>query len=167
MPYDLSSSLVPVFPGINDSPVAPTESKGGNGSHLVGVYNELITSLQSALNTLDSKVNNLSKYTILSESTDYSVSSGELLIVENSGAGFASINILLPVLPAPGTWFSVLNFNAAITIDFLNFDKYRGSYPLRIFFNNDSEEIKLIYVNSDYGWMPDKLEVIQTEFGGS
>ena len=50
MPYSFSDSLVPVFPGINDIPVIPTDSKAGNGSDLVARHNLLTTSSEQSAN---------------------------------------------------------------------------------------------------------------------
>lgn len=161
MPYDFSSLLVPVFPGINDSPVAPTASKAGNGSHIIGLYNELVNSLETALNSLESA----GKHIILDQPTDYSVVGNENLIVFSNDTGFSSINILLPSTPTPGAWVSILSSNAATTVELLNYGKYESQQPLRVFLENDYEAVKLTYINSDFGWMPNKKEVLQTEFG--
>lgn len=54
MPIDYSNYKTPVFPNINDNPVAPTASKAGNGADLINKVNSLINELEVILNSLDS-----------------------------------------------------------------------------------------------------------------
>ncbi len=49
---DYQSNKVEIFPNINDIPVAPTSSTGGNISHLYNLYNSLIDLLETDINTL-------------------------------------------------------------------------------------------------------------------
>ena len=51
---DYQSRKVEIFSNINDIPVAPTSSTGGNISHLYNLYNSLIDLLETDINTLQS-----------------------------------------------------------------------------------------------------------------
>jgi hypothetical protein len=42
---DLNSFKVPIFPGVNDAPLPPNATRGGNGSHLIEKFNGLIDAL--------------------------------------------------------------------------------------------------------------------------
>jgi hypothetical protein len=55
---DYSLYKVPIFQGINDVPIAPTATKGGNISHFYSLYNQLIDDLLSTSNsaTLESLI---------------------------------------------------------------------------------------------------------------
>lgn len=157
MPDSFSDLLISTFPGINDQVVAPTASKAGNGSHLIKAHNDLVNFLEGTVSPA---------YTILENSNDYSVSHAEKLIVF-SNSGFSAINIILPSSPVPGTWFSVFCSNQSTVVDFLGYGKYQSGYPIRVYFQNEYKVITLIYINSDFGWMPDELEIIETEFDAS
>lgn len=54
MPIDYSNYKTPIFPNINDNPVAPIASKAGNGADLISRVNGLIDELQTTLNSLPS-----------------------------------------------------------------------------------------------------------------
>lgn len=47
---NLQPFKTPIYTGINDAPVAPTSSKGGNGSDLIDRVNKLIDAVETALN---------------------------------------------------------------------------------------------------------------------
>ena len=49
---DYQSNKVLIFSGINDIPVAPSSTSGGNISHLYSLYNSLIDLLQTDIDTL-------------------------------------------------------------------------------------------------------------------
>ena len=49
---DFTSFKVPIFPGINDAPVSPTASKGGNGSDLVARFNGLTDTVEQVLSNI-------------------------------------------------------------------------------------------------------------------
>ncbi len=51
---DYQSQKVNIFSNINDIPIAPTSSTGGNISHLYNLYNQLIDLLETDINTLQS-----------------------------------------------------------------------------------------------------------------
>lgn len=61
MTYDFSAIKIPTFTGINDTPVKPTASKAGNGSHLIKQFNDLVSELENTLNSLSSTVDDSSQ----------------------------------------------------------------------------------------------------------
>lgn len=71
MTIDLSLNKIEVFPEVNDTPVAPTATKGCNGSYLVSVYNALIDELGGYLNEIQVESQNLAEYTYNSVSAEY------------------------------------------------------------------------------------------------
>lgn len=66
---DLSTKKIPVFTGINDNPVAPTSTAGGNGSHLIRRYNELVDLVQAQLNQTVEVTDTLVDEVTLAEAT--------------------------------------------------------------------------------------------------
>lgn len=56
---DLNNYKTPIFPGVNDTPIAPTATKAGNGSDLIarinGLIDELETLTQNTGNSIDWK----------------------------------------------------------------------------------------------------------------
>ncbi len=50
MSFELPDPKVPVFPGVNDSPIAPTALTAGNGAHLIQQHNLLVDILNFTLN---------------------------------------------------------------------------------------------------------------------
>ena len=49
---DYQSNKVQIFPNVNDIPIAPTSSTGGNISHLYNLYNTLIDLIETDISTL-------------------------------------------------------------------------------------------------------------------
>lgn len=50
MAFQLPDPKVPIFPGINDSPIAPTPQSAGNGADLIAKHNLLVDILNFTLN---------------------------------------------------------------------------------------------------------------------
>ena len=57
MVYDFTSRKIPVYTNINDNPVAPTQVKAGNGSHVVSIINSIIDEFQNSLNQIVDDLN--------------------------------------------------------------------------------------------------------------
>lgn len=57
---NLENYQVDVFPGINDAPVAPTQSKAGNGSHLIKQFNDSLAEIDIKFTEIESQLNQLS-----------------------------------------------------------------------------------------------------------
>ena len=51
---DYQNRKVPIFTGINDAPIAPTSTSGGNISHLYDLFNTLIDLLEADITTIAS-----------------------------------------------------------------------------------------------------------------
>ena len=60
---DINSNKIPIYPGINDSSIAPTLEQGGNISHFYAQFNSALEKLESAINTLESQVTTLENTT--------------------------------------------------------------------------------------------------------
>lgn len=52
MSLNLQNKKIQTFPGINNSPVAPSPTSAGNASHLIAQYNNLVDSLEAYFNSL-------------------------------------------------------------------------------------------------------------------
>ena len=68
MAIDLSGHKVPVFPNINDAPIAPIATKAGNGADLIARLNGLIDALAFLVNSSNAVTNWTVK---LPSETDY------------------------------------------------------------------------------------------------
>lgn len=53
---NLNPLLIPIYDGINDIPISPTDTQAPNGSYLISKYNTLISSLNTELNLKDTNV---------------------------------------------------------------------------------------------------------------
>ncbi len=53
---NLNSNLIPIFTGINDVPISPTDTQAPNGSYLISKFNTLISNLNTELNQCDTNV---------------------------------------------------------------------------------------------------------------
>lgn len=68
MSTDLTPHKIAIISGINDSPIAPTVNKGGNGSHLISKFNNLINDLQTALDDIKTNGATLTNLTTIEQS---------------------------------------------------------------------------------------------------
>lgn len=59
MSYDFSHLTIPTFPGINDTPIEPTETKAGNGSHLISKFNDFLSESYAIINFINDSVSEL------------------------------------------------------------------------------------------------------------
>ena len=50
---DYQAKRIPIFPDINDVPIAPTETSGGNISHFYDLYNQLVDDLEEHITELE------------------------------------------------------------------------------------------------------------------
>lgn len=55
---DYQSNKIPIFTGINDAPILPTASSGGNISHFYNLYNTLIDLLQADITLIEAASTN-------------------------------------------------------------------------------------------------------------
>ena len=74
---DYQNRKVPIFTGINDAPIAPTSSSGGNISHLYDLFNTLIDLLQADITTIESAA-----------TVDYS---SDILALQNADTNFQQL----------------------------------------------------------------------------
>lgn len=59
MPFYIEDFKVPVFKDINDIPVAPAQTKAGNGSDLINRYNRMLVRLQTYSEDVDYEIEKL------------------------------------------------------------------------------------------------------------
>jgi hypothetical protein len=84
---DLTNKKVPIFTGINDTPIAPTSSSGGNISHFYGLYNGLIDEVEGAIGANTTNLSALTNYVyddLLEQINNSSNTSSELTNINNA-----------------------------------------------------------------------------------
>lgn len=112
---DLTDLQIPVFTNINDAPVAPTTTKGSNGSYMVNQFNQLINVLEERFSTdggvatglwnfqcpsstdnsaIELYYLNTSDYSLRTNSQTY-LGDGNLIATYNNGSGFTPGEIIL------------------------------------------------------------------------
>lgn len=97
---DLSNLKIPVFTGINDTPVAPIATKAGNGSHLISKFNSLVETVEQIPTS-----NSTSKWKTKNPTTENNLAvDGDKLLVIASG------EIRLPVPTAVGNMVEFLTY---------------------------------------------------------
>jgi len=156
MTYNFDAIKIPTFTGINDSPVEPTATKAGNGSHLIKQYNDLVTAIQAALNQL--ATNNT---TWIQVDTNYSASLGEKIIAVSNDN---SIDIILPTTDRsdnPSITLLKTSANNSVRI-LLGSSKFKGETINDEIANisTECEEVTLIYCGANLGWIPTKENAI-------
>lgn len=137
---DLNDLKIQTFFGINDSPIAPTASKAGNGSHFIKKFNDLIDSLPSP----DSL-----QWKVIKE--NYQCINRDKLIIDNTVNEI--IEIALPLSPAPGDSITLVKAlyggTASISLNGLPFESAGGQSITM----NGSREVKFMYVSIERGWI--------------
>ena len=53
---DYQAKNIPIFPDVNDVPIAPTTESGGNISHFYNLYNQLVDDLEVNINDLEDNI---------------------------------------------------------------------------------------------------------------
>ncbi len=177
MSYDFSEFKIETFTGINDTPVVPTASKAGNGSHFIQQFNDLITvtedglndadasigialdritDLNTNVNTLNTTVNGLSsRWKVFTDDSvnSYDALPGDKILVFTTSTDF---DINLPSDTQAGDSVSIINFNQSIKVNIKNYGySFNGSSGISEVYINQSQTKKLVtlvyladYVNS-------------------
>ena len=169
MAYDYQYLKIETFPNINDTPVVPTATKAGNGSHLISKYNELIDEVESNLNDLESNIGDLGDVPRwnFTRST-YNALPGEKILFFKS-FDFpvpTAINLYLFSNPQIGDWIEICKFTTMYRINLYN---YQGRFNEQTYYSEvyipaaTKDTVTLIYCgNDDGGWMPTKQNVFAT-----
>lgn len=171
---DLQSLKVPVFAGINDTPIEPSTAQAGNGSHLVNKFNLLVDNAESEITNLQDYINSLAnnptpplaeKWVVVED--DYTAESGNKVVFKTNQPGLKSTYFLnLPSSPPLGSYVSFINTNQSITVEVINFDKFNGGYATRIYVQDAYKLRTLIYIGQDIGWIPTTVDDYTKEYGG-
>lgn len=163
---DFQYTKIPVFAEINDAPVAPTEAKAGNGSHLIQQYNYLVDDVESEVSgnasriaSLDSKVRGT---WIVINNDAYTQAGQRILFKTNSPiSGKTVYNLFLPDSPEEGTTVSFINTNASIQIELKQYTGetfYKSIYYKRLYIADEYVVHTLLYAGVELGWIPTNNE---------
>lgn len=165
MPFDFQNLRIETFPNVNDVPVAPTNTRGGNGSHLIAQFNYLVNAVQNALNNLQTSVpasiNTSLQWKLVS--SNYTANVNEKIVVIGNLVVSPPITISLPLTATIGDSISVIYDNPLVNVLISPVGKrFNGSFDqLEIKLNAVREEFKFIWIG-DGGWFinyPDKLDI--------
>lgn len=164
MPFDPTELQVPVFTGINDEPIVPTNTNAGNGSDLISRHNLLVTRVVSAFNSISGGSSQFFPSWRIVENMNsmFSVNDKDRVLIDPT----LNVDVALFLINAPlypGFGFSVLSTNLAINVTILGISKFNGNSLSneKIHFSNTPRILEFIYINSSIGWYSDLNAVIE------
>lgn len=160
MSFDLEYLQVPIFPGINDVPVEVTDSKAGNAADFISKFNQLLSDATANLNELQS-----SKWLVVfTDAVSYTASSGDKLVVTNSGND-GSLVVYLPNNPNSGDTVSFIKTNDNDVVDIENYGTFKASqYTRRITLAVSYLPVTFIYVDTQFGWISNNESSLVFEY---
>lgn len=172
MTYNLQNYKVEVFPNINDTPIEPTATKAGNGSHLIQQFNDVVDETEAGLNSLEEYCDSLSRAGAprwLPIIETYTAEHGQRILYLNNPNLYPETTIDLHLYPNPqvGDWIEIFK----LTRDYrINLYGYLGifngiSYYNEVYIAKETVgSVSLIYCGNDYlGWVTNN----QTMFTGT
>jgi hypothetical protein len=166
---DIQYTKIPIFEDVNDTPVVPTATNAGNGSHFIRQYHQLIDETESSINTLESDVNlafrklNLDWVVV---QNDYIATPGDKVVFKTNAPlpGKTTYYLNLPSSPPLGTNITFINTNLSITIEIRNFGRFNGDSPIRIYTKDSYKTRTLVHAGTDIGWIPTTPDDYTKEF---
>ncbi|AFZ31632.1 hypothetical protein Glo7428_3145 [Gloeocapsa sp. PCC 7428] len=158
MDFDFEYLKIPVFTGINDNPVEPTETKAGNGSHLIQVINNLVDETVDGLNNLQYGLEHLlppiNNWKLIStEVIDYYAQPGEKIVIISTGID-QNVNVYLPSNPPEGTEISLIKTSDSDTVQIQYNGKFCNDYPSQLFLADRYRLATVIWTGDSFGWIP-------------
>lgn len=181
MVYDFTGFKVPVYSGINDSPVAPTTTKGGNASHLISLYNSFIDNTENELNQIIDALNSIdtnsgsgatqgsSNWIITNNS--YTANKGEKVFfaVNQPPFGVSEVSLTLPPRNEIGITVSFASSNGGFPVRLQSFgSSFNGNYYQGIYLqNHDFKQIDLLYAGGTLGWVCLQRDLLSYEYTAS
>lgn len=153
---DLTNLKIQTFSGINDSPIAPTASKAGNGSHLIQQINSLIDAL--------SVTSSNSNWSVVSNINNYNVQSNDQLLLPRAPGDESPFIVNLPTNFQLGESFKFIK-NSPNLLEINSSGSYvNGQYPSRVLVQNVEHEIITCIWNGT-GWSISPTDLISIEPG--
>lgn len=167
MTYSFSESIVPVFSGINDAPVAPTSTKAGNGSDIVARHNELIVKTTSYFEEISNRVRVLenappptssstppAKWRQISTgSTSTNVVNNDKLFLFGTQSPVRSIRYQAPAVYPPDNFFEFTVLNRSNCNLVCNLTKYENQNVSDVFVDaGTNKPVTFIYLTG-IGWI--------------
>lgn len=149
---DYTDLKIPVFANINDQPVIPTATKAGNGSNLIATINDLLDRL-----TAQPAASN-SNWNVITASTQLQVNSKNLMTIgENNDT---SIVLTLPANIVTGNYVTLLKAHEALTCEIAVYPQIRGYGSSTVTLEAIYEEVTLVYLDSNQGWIMSRNGVL-------
>lgn len=153
---------VPVFVGINDNPVVPTDSTAGNGSDLIARHNLLVERTASHFGDIKGNWKVWSSFFVFAFPIQY----GDKIITEpgfpGDLQGFLSTD---SGLPESGNSFSIYSTNPLHKVYIANIPTFDGNSTGdgKVFIYNTTEIVTFIYIDNNIGWYSIPREAVQFE----
>lgn len=158
MAIDIDFFTVPVFTDVNNTPIEPTATNAGNGSHLIKKHNDLVESVAFEIDTLNEYVqgvDSLTKGNWVVVNDSYTASPGEKIVVNinNDSVSRPSYDLILPTNPPVGSFITYLSTTVAKVIDIKNYNKINSnSFYTRVFTDDQFVVRTLVYLDDTQGW---------------
>lgn len=153
--FKLPDPKIPVFPGINDSPIAPTAQSAGNGAHLIAQHNLLVELFNFIPNSLPPADSNSNLDKVLTRDTVWYVDPAN---GKDSNNGLSRGEAFITLQKASAVAASYLNpYNYRRQIQ-LSSGFYSGAYLTGYTNNFFNEYISII---GDFQ-SPDNVEITDT-----
>lgn len=173
MTFDSSDKLIPTFPDINDNPRVPTASKAGNASHLISVHNKLVVDTEAALQELSTQIGNsqgngTTLWKIVSDPYS-SVQVGEKILVDtfNPPGDLTEVVLELPEDPPEGSQIDFYRPNGDIPVRLAYYRRFIGMWGNSLSISAIGEQISLIYIDENIGWIPTQPGKFTLDIGES
>lgn len=167
MTVDFENTKVNVFSDVNDTPIEPTQTNAGNGSHLIQQHNKLVSSTEAAINNLLSQVGK--DWQVVN--SDYTANQGDKIVFKTNQplSGKATYYLNLPSSPPVGSSVTFININPSIILAVRNFggmfNGFSGVVEASV---QDSYVTRtLVYTGGQVGWMPTATDDYTKTFDNS
>lgn len=151
MTADFNTLAIPVFPGINDLPTAPTATKAGNGSHLVDTVNKLIAELASQF------IYNVDTWNVITVDTTLEINKKYLIFADDNSQPTI---LTFPLQPPTGSYITLINGRANTTCTLALDEEIYGLGVGTATLEVCGEEITLVYSASNLAWFESKQNII-------
>lgn len=169
MVYSFSDAYVPIFAGVNDTPVVPEVNKMGNGSDIIARHNELITQVSSYFEEVSGRIGNLEsappptssgtatavKWRLaFVENNTVTVANGDKLFLFGAQSPVRDIRYSAPAVYPPQNLFEFTILNRSNCNLVCNLTKYENQNVSDVFVDaGTNKPVTFIYLNSTIGWI--------------
>lgn len=161
MPFTFDNFVVQTYTGINDNPIAPNATRGGNGSHLVSKHNGLLSHTQAIVNILDDKVKKAASWIPISaNSGSYTSTLGENIITYSYGTLLFHLPEFSTLVPSDSVGILITDPRTNLQISPTS---VMGQSATSISLDTSKclgEPVYFVFLNESYGWLCSKANTL-------